>query len=154
MSESVIIFLATKLHIVIVAIAATVLLFVSIRDYVKLFVLSGFALTLSFVLGKVASGVIENPRPFVVSDITPLVQHIADNGFPSEHTLLVATIACLIYLYHRGAGLLLMALSLLVGIGRVLAEVHHVLDVAGSFVIAAVSVYAAKTVTDYYYSNN
>ena len=153
MSESVIVFLAMKLHIVIVAIAATVLLFVSIRDYVKLFVLSGFALTFSFALGKVASGVVENTRPFVVSDITPLVQHIADNGFPSEHTLLVATIAGLIYLYHKGAGLLLMALSLLVGMGRVLAEVHHTLDVAGSFTIAAASVYTAKPITDYYYSN-
>lgn len=143
MIDTLIIFLATKLHIFVVLAALTVLALGSRHKQLRLLTLSVVTLPLSFLLGKFLGMLIINPRPFVVDGIEPLIQHVADNGFPSEHTLLVATVAGIVFIHNRTFGLVLFGLSVLVGVGRVLSGVHHVVDVVGSFVIAGVAVYVS-----------
>ena len=110
------------------------------RDALLLALLSsGIAL----VLDKVLNVIIYSPRPFVVENISPLVPHVADNGFPSEHTLFVMLIAGIVFVFHKKMGILLGTLALIVGIGSVLAKVHHPIDVLGSVIIAIVSVLAS-----------
>lgn len=98
------------------------------------------ALPVAFVLGRFASLVISSPRPFVVENIQPLIAHISNNGFPSEHTLLVATISALVYTESKVVGVILGVLAISVGIARVLANVHHSVDVVGSVGIAIFAV--------------
>lgn len=141
MSESIIIFLATRLHIFIVLAAAVFAVFISKSLRTKFLLLSAFTLPLSFLLSRVVSRLYYNPRPFMVDDFTPLVQHIADNGFPSDHTLLTATIASIVFVYNKPLGVSLFGLSVMVGVGRVLAGVHHSIDVAGSIIIAVATTY-------------
>lgn len=106
----------------------------------KRFVLLSFlAFALAFVIAIIARNFFFNPRPFVVDNFKPLVPHEADNGFPSDHSLLVGAIASVVLVYKRQIGLVLAILALAVGISRVLAGVHHPIDILGSFIIAALS---------------
>lgn len=106
------------------------------RDYL---LLSLLAFPLSYIIGKISGFIISDPRPFVVQHIQPLIHASTDNGFPSDHTLLSMTIAVVIFTYNRKIGLLLVLLSLIVGAGRVMANIHHPLDIEGSIIIAIVT---------------
>jgi undecaprenyl-diphosphatase len=138
--ESIIIFFGTKGHLIVIGGALLALVLVTVEQRVALFYKALIALPVAFLAGRSLSLVIDSPRPFVVENITPLIDHIADNGFPSEHTLLVATIALLVYTEHKALGILLAITAITVGFARILANVHHGIDVAGSITIAFISV--------------
>ena len=94
----------------------------------------------ALALGMIANHLYFDPRPFVAGHFTPLVPHAPDNGFPSDHTLLVSAVAMIGTLWNRRLGMVLWILAILVAVGRVYVGVHHVLDVAGSIVISSVAV--------------
>ena len=98
---------------------------------------------IAFVADKMLNRLIESPRPFLVNDIAPLFPHSADNGFPSEHVLFAIVIASVIFAYNRKLGIILAILGLVVGSARVLANVHHPIDVIGGIGIALVSIFCA-----------
>ena len=93
------------------------------------------ALGLSLVFIKLANRVWFDPRPFVVGHFRPLIEHAADNGFPSDHTALTMALAAIVFPYNRKFGWLLVGISVAVGLARVLAGVHHVADIVGSIVL-------------------
>ncbi len=96
---------------------------------------------LAYAVGKVAGMFYNNPRPFVSDHIVPLVQHVSDNGFPSDHTLFAATMASVMFIFNRRFGIALYVIAIIIGISRVLAGVHHVVDIVGGALIAPVVVY-------------
>ncbi len=100
---------------------------------------------LTYVLGFIGDILYYDPRPFVVGHFTPLIQHAADNGFPSDHTLLVSSLAAVGMYWNKRLGLVLWAIAILVAIGRVYVGVHHPIDVLASmaFALIAVSVWRA-----------
>lgn len=102
----------------------------------KIFLLALVSFPLSLILSKISSFFIKDPRPFVVEHIKPLIAHAADNGFPSDHTLLTMAIASVVFAYNKKLGAVLFVITFLVGAARVLAYVHHPLDIIGSIVIA------------------
>ena len=144
-----VIFLATKLYMFVIAIGAAVYLWSSRLGRARLRNVSILALPLAFVISRIANALFENPRPFVDGHMTALIAHAPDNGFPSDHTLLTVTIGAIVYTHNKLAGLILIGLGILVGTGRVLAGVHHIIDIVGSVVIAFfatyVAVYALRT---------
>ena len=80
---------------------------------------------LALLLSTIASHVYYDTRPFVVEHTVPIIPHAADNGFPSDHTLLTSFIGFTIYLHSRAVGGVLLLIALLVGIARVAARIHH-----------------------------
>lgn len=96
---------------------------------------------LTFALGRLAGLIYFDPRPFVVEHFTPLVAHAADNGFPSDHTLLVAALAMVGTYWNARLGITLWILAVLVAVSRVYVGVHHPIDVAASIIIALVAVF-------------
>lgn len=141
--ESIIIFFGTKGHLIVIGGALLALIRVTVEQRITLFYKALIALPVAFLVGRFFSLFIDSPRPFVVENITPLIDHVADNGFPSDHTLLVATLALLVYTEHRVLGILLAVIAILVGLARILANVHHGIDVGGSIVIALIAVMLA-----------
>lgn len=101
-------------------------------------------LSLTFIVARLASLVYFDPRPFVVGHFTPLVAHSADNGFPSDHTLLAGALMALVWPYARRLGLVLAVLAVLVGLARVYVGVHHLIDIAGSLIIASLVAYLVR----------
>ncbi|EKD59061.1 MAG: Bacitracin transport permease protein BCRC [uncultured bacterium] len=96
------------------------------------------ALPLSYVAAKISSYFYYDARPFVVGNFTSLIPHAADNGFPSDHTLLASGLAGIILLFDKKKGAVLAGVAILVGVSRVLAGVHHATDIVGSMVIVSV----------------
>lgn len=106
-----------------------------------MFLLAAFSFPLAYLLAKLGSALYESPRPFVLSGIPPLVPHASDNGFPSDHTLFSAALAVLVLRYDKRVGFVLFVLACLVGTARVLAGIHHGVDIIGSLLIASAMVY-------------
>lgn len=115
------------------------------RSWVARVALSGaLALLLVQVLGRV----VHDPRPYLAEHYAPLAHAAADNGFPSDHTLVVALLTgwagWLLPAGARGRWLPAFALSLLlVLLGCLAIGAHHTLGVLGSLLIAALSLGAA-----------
>lgn len=93
------------------------------------------------ILDKIIGKLYYDPRPFVTHHVTPLVKHAADNGFPSEHTILTFTIAAVLFFYRPKLSYLAFILAALVGIGRVAAHVHSPVDILGGVIIGLVAGY-------------
>jgi undecaprenyl-diphosphatase len=110
---------------------------------------------LSFVLAiigdKLLGSLFNNPRPFVTEGIKPLVEHTADNGFPSGHTLWSMMFATTTFSFNQKLGIILGLLALLVGVGRILAHVHHSIDILGSIALAIGATYLAWIVVKKYF---
>lgn len=115
------------------------------------FAVAGVCSAVLVAVAVKAAGLLWNdPRPFVVDGQPPWFPHPADNGFPSDHTTLAVAVAAVVWTRNKAAGLVLMALALLLGATRVIAHVHHVPDIIGGALIglvcAAVGVLVAKRV--------
>jgi undecaprenyl-diphosphatase len=131
------IIIAAKYLIALPIVIAGILLFTAWPTVRKQAVTFGaIAGILSYATAKVAGLLYFDARPFVVSHVAPLIPHAADNGFPSDHTLLAAVIAAVITKYNWRLGIILWILALLIGATRVLADLHHPIDILGSLVIA------------------
>lgn len=136
---------AQYLLFVVLAAAMIFWLFLPRRDKVGLAVQAIVSLVVVVVLIKVAASIYADPRPFVVDpSIRPLFAHSADNGFPSDHTAVAATVAFLVMIYHRWFGAVLLAGSLVLGASRIAAQVHHGQDIVGGVLIAALAVGVAS----------
>lgn len=93
-----------------------------------------------FLLARLGSWLYYNPRPFVVGHFTPYFPHPNNNGFPSDHTLFVSYIAFFVLSYKRKLGVALVLVALAIGLARVVAGVHHLVDILGAITISGLAV--------------
>ena len=79
-------------------------------------------------------------RPFEILGVNPGASYLDNPGFPSDHAVFVAAIACAVWFETRmkKVSLVLAVLVLVVCVGRVLALVHTPLDVIVGVFIALV----------------
>lgn len=131
-----IIFGAKYLFLVSILITLYIFLRLEKTERLEMFKLGAILLPITYIVGLLARRLYENPRPFVIENIAPLVDHAADNGFPSDHVLLLTSLATLSLFFNRKISIILWVITLLVGISRVLANVHHTLDIIGSIIIS------------------
>jgi len=141
--EALIIFAAKYLIYIVVAVFVVFFFFARRRAKRKLLLLSVISLPLAYMVGWLAGLMYYNPLPFVESGIAPMFAHAANNGFPSDHMLLAATLAMLVLLFNRRLGILLWMLAILVGVARVVAGVHHAADIIAAAAIATLVVWLA-----------
>ena len=106
---------------------------------IEIIIFTFFTLPLAFILGEFARHLYVNPRPFVVRGFEPLISHAPDNGFPSDHALLLSSIAAIVSFFSRKYALILWAITLLVSLSRMYAGLHHSIDILGSILIALLS---------------
>lgn len=80
----------------------------------------------------------EKLRPFEIMGIAPGASFIGNAGFPSDHVLFAAFLTGAVWYgtRHKALTVTLASFTLLLGIARVLAHVHTVLDVVGAVIIA------------------
>jgi len=144
--NSLIVAVAQYLLFLILAAAAVIWLFLPRPDKVGLAMQAVVSLAIAVVLVKLAGAVHADPRPFVVDPSIKPWAHLADNGFPSDHIALAATVAFLVMTYRRGLGAVLLAASIMVGAARMVAHVHHGQDIIAGLLIAVLAVgFAAAT---------
>ncbi len=116
------------------------------KDQKRNYVILGFgSAVLSIILTKLAGLCYVDPRPFT-QGVHALMEHEADNGFPSDHTVLSVTAALLCFRLNRELGVAALLLAAIVGACRVLSGVHHPVDAFAGAAIGIVAVLATGTV--------
>lgn len=98
-------------------------------------------LPILFICSRILALLYYNPRPFISEQIVPLISHSANNGFPSDHTLIAAALAGIVTFFNRKIAFLLWAMAIVVGASRVYVGVHHWIDVFASLVLTIVVAY-------------
>lgn len=98
----------------------------------------------AYVVAKLI-GMIYQPadlRPFELLGVEAGASFLNNPGFPSDHTLFMMAITLAIWFAAKKRKLAITALimTILVGIGRVIALVHTPLDVVGGIVIACAGI--------------
>ena len=101
----------------------------------------GGAFTIAFV--EIAGALYFHERPFIVDHIAPLIAHVPDNAFPSDH--LAACGLAVAFLIDRSRALAILAVLCAVAIGyaRIAAALHWPIDIVGGFVLGAAAMLAA-----------
>jgi len=143
----IILYTAKYLYLLILLVAGIYWLTLPKKQKIQMLVLGATAAILSFLLAKVGSALFYDPRPFVSHNVVPIYPHGADNGFPSDHTLLSACVAFVVYAVNKKVGAVLAVLALFVGIARVAGHIHSPIDIAGSIVFAMLGTVVAYLVT-------
>jgi len=124
------------LIIVVALIAVITTLFSDKQTRQRTIVLAVLSFLIAFGIASIAGLLYYDTRPFVQDHTVPIIPHAADNGFPSNHTLYAMVAAVVILAYNKKVGILLGTLAALIGVSRVMAEIHHPIDILVSFVIA------------------
>ncbi len=138
--DAIIAFTARYLFIPIALMEIGYLLLFHRKNWKALFIAALVIGGLSFGISLILNAVVQDPRPFIVQGTTPLIPSSTDNGFPSDHTLLLSATAAITMTVNPWAGVTGLALALLVGLARVYAGVHHLADIVGSlFIVGFVS---------------
>jgi len=104
----------------------------------QIFIFTAVALPLIYIVAKIASLFYYSTRPFVLGGFQPLIPHEADNGFPSDHTLVSAAISSVLYPFSKKVSIAGWILTLLVGLSRICVGVHQPIDIFGSIIIAII----------------
>ncbi|CDN45389.1 MULTISPECIES: undecaprenyl-diphosphatase [unclassified Paenibacillus] len=135
--DSLMIFCAEYLVFVMLGILA--LLWLTGREHNQKAVFqASLAASLALLVGIfLISPAVNHPRPFVASvHVHQLVAHAADASFPSDHSTLAFALAVSVLFVKRRTGLLLLAMAVLTGLGRVFVGVHYPADIAGAALLA------------------
>ncbi len=78
-----------------------------------------------------------HPRPFMMGLCTPLLAHVPENSFPSDHATLMFGAALYLLMRGRAAyGIILFTAACFTAWARVYVGIHFPFDMAGSFLIA------------------
>jgi undecaprenyl-diphosphatase len=113
---------------------------------IKIVVFGLACAVISYLIALIAGHLYFDPRPFVEGHFKPLIEHDTENGFPSDHVLLVSTVAAVVTVFNKKIALLLWGFTVVIAIARVYVGVHHILDVVSSMFIAG-----AVTALIYYF---
>jgi undecaprenyl-diphosphatase len=71
-------------------------------------------------------------RPYMVNGgETDVFARPVDGAFPSGHTVLAFALAVTVFMHDKKIGSLFLVSALLIGIARVLANVHYPIDIVG-----------------------
>lgn len=101
-----------------------------------------FAATEATLLGLLFNQLIglvySHPRPFMMGLGTPLIQHVPEISFPSDHAtfLFTASIFLLFDRNWRKQGLILFCFAQVSAWSRVYAGIHFPFDILGSMLVA------------------
>ncbi len=88
----------------------------------------------TIVIVKISAALYSHARPFVVLHTTPLIAHIPDNAFPSDHLAACGLTVGFLWSRSRAAALVAAAFALALGTARVMAGLHWPIDVELGFI--------------------
>ena len=152
MFQLIAIFVAKYFFTVPVVVGAVYFLINSWEIGKKMIILSAISLPLLIIGIFILNYLYYDPRPFIISNFDPIVPHIPDNGFPSDHSALTALIALIMYIFNRRIGIFLFSISILVSISRIYVGLHHFVDVLAGILLAVLSVYLSQQIIKHYIS--
>lgn len=134
------IFAAQYLIFIIIILGIAYFLHRPIHEKKEIVIFSLITLPIIFIISRICAAMYFNPRPFVENQFLALIPHKANNGFPSDHTLLSSAVAMVVWHFNKKIGWFLLVLALIVGLARVYVGVHHYIDIFASIIISFVTI--------------
>jgi undecaprenyl-diphosphatase len=144
------VFFAKYLFVLIIILSIIYFITQSKETKKKLLLFACFSFPITLIIAIIAGKIYYDPRPFVVNHFIPLVNHAANNGFPSDHALISFAFASAIFIFNKKLSVVLFTLGIIVGMSRVYVGIHTPVDIIGSFSISIFVVFVLKLVFDKY----
>jgi len=113
------------------------------RTYASLFVLLTLILSRG-ILTEVIRFLYHRPRPFVLLEITSLIEQTDKGSFPSGHAAFYFALAAVFWTFNRRWGNYFFAGTILMGLARIFVGVHWPMDIIGGALVALVSVFIVR----------
>lgn len=105
------------------------------------------SILIALVLGSLCGSLWFHPRPFMIPLGHTWISHPADNGFPSDHGLVMFSMAfALLSLGQRRMGVCVLIASLSVVWARIFLGVHFPLDMVGAALVSGMAIVVTKRV--------
>jgi len=103
---------------------------------------AGYAALLGLGINFIITQFYFHPRPFMIPTGTLLIAHAAESSFPSDHATVMFSVSIMLltYRYLRHNGAIFFILAIFSGLARVYAGLHFPMDMAGSLLVASLSV--------------
>ena len=114
----------------------------SFKDFIFVFFTAGVAV----VISKILKILIHTPRPPLALEGVQSLFEKTSYAFPSDHATFFMALAVAIFFINKKAGLVFLALALLIGIARIVVGVHFPIYILGGFILGAVVAYFAKKI--------
>jgi undecaprenyl-diphosphatase len=106
-------------------------------------VAAGFSALLALGVAHLIADLWARPRPYAAHPTAHLfIAPSADPSFPSDHATAAFAIAVALLLRHRKAGLIALAMAVIVSVARVAVGTHYPADVAAGAVVGAAAALA------------
>jgi len=129
---------------------AQYLIFVLVLPVIYLLLKKESSFVFKIILAAVAAFFFSQVIKFLLPVSRPwgaLIKPPLDGSFPSSHTAVAASLATVLWCRHKGAGLLVGLLALLIGLGRVGVRVHYPVDIAGGWLVGFLAAKLAEVAT-------
>ncbi|KKR38067.1 MAG: bacitracin transport permease BCRC [Candidatus Woesebacteria bacterium GW2011_GWA1_40_45] len=102
---------------------------------------------IAWTLAEIVKRLIPTARPFMVNGGEPLTLTVmADGSFPSGHTSAAFALAVTIWLHDRKIGWAYIIAAIMVGIARVLANVHYPVDILAGAILGMLTAFGVEKV--------
>ncbi len=103
----------------------------------------------AWLIANILQNIIPTTRPFVVNGGPTFVWSTIsphEGSFPSGHSALAFGLATSIWLHDRKVGWIYLILAILVGSGRVLANVHYPVDILGGALLGVFTAFIVERI--------
>ncbi len=96
----------------------------------------------SLAVSEILKFIFAHPRPFVaITEFTPLFTFGGTDSFPSGHATVFSALATAVYFENKKLGIFFILCALFMGIARVVAGVHYLVDILAGFFIGFLLVF-------------
>jgi len=97
-----------------------------------------FSAIAAWILADMIKGLFPTLRPFYINGLVPLtVTTPQDGSFPSGHSAAAFALAVSLWLHDKKIGFWYLLVALIIGVARVLAHVHFLVDILGGAVLGS-----------------
>lgn len=104
-----------------------------------------FATASAWILAHIIKALFPTLRPFQINGgPTEVIFPLTNGGFPSGHTAAAFALGITIWKHDKKVGWVYLVSALLVGVGRVLANVHYPIDIVGGMVLGIVDAFLVE----------
>ncbi|MCM3161381.1 phosphatase PAP2 family protein [Metabacillus litoralis] len=133
--DQVMVFASTKFRYLFASVLLMMLILTRSRK--KLTYQTVISLVISTSVKALMNKIKYRPRPFVTRDANVLLPSKLDTTYLSKHSILSFAVSTMVYLYDRGIGKIMLAMSFLTAISRIWVGAHYPLDVVRSSILGA-----------------
>ncbi len=104
-----------------------------------------FSAVFAWIFSEMIKSLFPTIRPFEINGSIPMTLTIpTDGAFPSGHTASAFGLATSVWLHNKRLGTIFIICATLVGIGRILGNVHYRIDIIGGAFLGILTSYLTE----------